>query len=181
MKRTRLGYWIARPVTASVKYSSTRDPFNQHWVTLIPSWISDYIHFKVWGEINYPFPNFNGATVEVWEWISNFIPHFTWHVITHPCWDQSYSVLVFYHTRCGPCLVNLICFCDIFNTQCVPLRWWIILKLCNMVKVRRAVLLPFAMIVSARNAIMTPLGFFNMHCDIAQCMNALWRFIHTTE
>ena len=23
----------------------------------------------------YPFPNFNGATVEVWEWISNFIPH----------------------------------------------------------------------------------------------------------
>ena len=31
---------------------------------------------KVWGEIIYPFPNFNGATVEVWEWISNFIPHF---------------------------------------------------------------------------------------------------------
>ena len=28
-------------------------------------------------EITYPFPNFNGATVEVWEWISNFITHFT--------------------------------------------------------------------------------------------------------
>ena len=25
---------------------------------------------KVWDEITYPFPNFNGATVEVWEWIS---------------------------------------------------------------------------------------------------------------
>ena len=33
------------------------------------------------GEITYPFPNFNGTTVEVWEWISNFIPHFTGHVI----------------------------------------------------------------------------------------------------
>ena len=27
-------------------------------------------------EITYPFLNFNGATVEVKEWISNFIPHF---------------------------------------------------------------------------------------------------------
>ena len=28
---------------------------------------------KVWNEIIYPFPNFNGAAVEVWEWISNLI------------------------------------------------------------------------------------------------------------
>ena len=34
-------------------------------LTLIPPWISNYIHYKVWGEINYPFLNFNGATVEV--------------------------------------------------------------------------------------------------------------------
>ena len=27
----------------------------------------------------------NGGTIEVWEWISNFIPHFTKHVITYPC------------------------------------------------------------------------------------------------
>ena len=32
---------------------------------------------KVWDEITNPFPNFNIATIEVWEWISNFIPHFT--------------------------------------------------------------------------------------------------------
>ena len=31
------------------------------------------------------FPNFNGATVEVWEWIRNFIPHFTGHVINYVC------------------------------------------------------------------------------------------------
>ena len=29
------------------------------------------LHYKVWDEITYPFPNFNGATVYVWEWISN--------------------------------------------------------------------------------------------------------------
>ena len=36
-----------------------------------------------WGdEITCPFPNFNGATVEVLKWIRNFIPHFTGHGIT---------------------------------------------------------------------------------------------------
>ena len=29
---------------------------------------------KVWDEITYPFPNVNGCTGEVWDWISNFIP-----------------------------------------------------------------------------------------------------------
>ena len=29
--------------------------------------------------------NFSGATVDVWEWKSNFIPHFTGDVITRPC------------------------------------------------------------------------------------------------
>ena len=44
---------------------------------------------KVWDEITYPFSYFNGATVEVWEWISKFIPHFIMDVITYPCWDLS--------------------------------------------------------------------------------------------
>ena len=39
--------------------------FYQHGLTLIPSWISNYIHYKVWDEIIYPFLNFNGWTVEV--------------------------------------------------------------------------------------------------------------------
>ena len=34
-------------------------------LTLIPAWISNYIHYNVWDEITYPFLNFNGATVEV--------------------------------------------------------------------------------------------------------------------
>ena len=30
------------------------------------SLISNYIQYKVWDEITYPFPNFNGEAVEVW-------------------------------------------------------------------------------------------------------------------
>ena len=54
----------------------TRDPFYKHGWTLIPTWINDHMPSKVWGQVNHPFPNFNCATVEVWEWISNFISHF---------------------------------------------------------------------------------------------------------
>ena len=46
-----------------------------------------YIHHKVWDEIIYLFPNFNSPTVEVWEYIGNFILHFTGHVITYPYLD----------------------------------------------------------------------------------------------
>ena len=62
-------------------------PFYKHGLTLIPAWISNYIHYKVWDEFISPFPNFNSVAVEVWEWISNFVPHFTGHVITYLCWD----------------------------------------------------------------------------------------------
>ena len=40
-------------------------PFHKHGLTLIPAWISNYTHYTAWGEITYPFLNFNGATVEV--------------------------------------------------------------------------------------------------------------------
>ena len=36
----------------------------------------------MWNEIIYPIPNLNGVAVEVLEWKSNFIPHFTGHMIT---------------------------------------------------------------------------------------------------
>ena len=31
----------------------------------ITAWISNYIHYKVWDVITYPYLNFNGFTVEV--------------------------------------------------------------------------------------------------------------------
>ena len=38
-------------------------------LTLIPAWVSNFIRYKVWGEITYALPNFKSAAVEVWEWI----------------------------------------------------------------------------------------------------------------
>ena len=34
------------------------------WFDINPSWIRNYIHFEVWNEITYPFPEFNGYTME---------------------------------------------------------------------------------------------------------------------
>ena len=34
----------------------------------------------MWDEITYPFPNFNGSTIEVWEWISKISLHLAAHV-----------------------------------------------------------------------------------------------------
>ena len=44
---------------------------------------------KLWDDIIYPFPNLNIYTIAVWEWISNFIPHYVMHVITYTRWDLS--------------------------------------------------------------------------------------------
>ena len=41
----------------------------------------------MWDEITYRFPNLNGASGEVWEWISKLIPHCIKDVITYPYWD----------------------------------------------------------------------------------------------
>ena len=49
---------------------------------VISTVISNYIHYKVWAEITYPFPNFNGCIVEVLKWVSKFNPHFTGYMST---------------------------------------------------------------------------------------------------
>ena len=61
---------------------------------LTSAWMSNHIHDEVWDDIIYLFLNFNGSTVEVEEWISYFSPHFTGHVITYPCWNKIYFMLV---------------------------------------------------------------------------------------
>ena len=40
-------------------------------------------------EITHTSSNCNDTEVEVWEWISNYIPHFTGFAITYPRWNQS--------------------------------------------------------------------------------------------
>ena len=39
-------------------------PFYQDGLTLITSWIGNYIHYKWWDEIAYPFLNFNGLGMD---------------------------------------------------------------------------------------------------------------------
>ena len=62
-------------------------PFLLTWINFNPRMEVVYTHYKMWDEIIHPFLNVKHATVEVWEWIRNFIPHFTGHGITYPCKD----------------------------------------------------------------------------------------------
>ena len=78
-------------------YEFSGGPFS---LTLIPVWLSNFIDCKMWHGVAYPFPNFNGGNVEVYEWTRNFIPHFTlWALIyaglqfiramgIHPCYGH---------------------------------------------------------------------------------------------
>ena len=55
-----------------------------HGLNQTPVWVSNHIRYRVWDEITYPFPKFNGVTFEILIWIYNFILHFTgmWLLIT---------------------------------------------------------------------------------------------------
>ena len=50
-------------------------PCHQLGLTLIPTRISNYMFYEMKYEISYPLPNYNSTTVEIWEWINNFISH----------------------------------------------------------------------------------------------------------
>ena len=77
---------------------------------------------KVWDEITYPYRNFSGCTVDVWERISNFIGQTTMNVITYPCWDWSYSKLVKGATVVLPAylisLFNVSSWMSMFSIHC---------------------------------------------------------------
>ena len=66
--------------------SNLDDLVNGYMRPLLQTWISNYIHNKVGDEITYPYPNFAGCTIEVYEWIYNFIPDFTEQFMTYPGW-----------------------------------------------------------------------------------------------
>ena len=85
--------WLTDGVAWWGRYT---DSFLNHWswpvlltridFNMNPTWISNYIACKVWDEITYPFPNFNGCTIDVCEWICNFTPYLIMKVITYPYW-----------------------------------------------------------------------------------------------
>ena len=56
--------WVKYTINPIEVYTAF-SPFYYHGLTLIPAWICNHIHYKMWDEITYQFLNFNGATVEV--------------------------------------------------------------------------------------------------------------------
>ena len=65
------------------------------WFNFNPSMDNNHMPSKMWHDFTYPFPNFNGYTVEVWEGISNSIPHFMLGVIIFfSCWDWRSTMLI---------------------------------------------------------------------------------------
>ena len=57
-----IGFMDAKPFLISSE--NNLGPLLLTWFNLIPTWISNYIHYKVWDEITYPMPNFNDVTVQ---------------------------------------------------------------------------------------------------------------------
>ena len=53
--------------------TTTRRPFYEHGLTLIPLWISNQQLSNVVDEFTHPNPYLIDCTAEIWEWISNFI------------------------------------------------------------------------------------------------------------
>ena len=47
--------------TLSFQCSILSSSHFKHVLTWIPAWMNDYICYKVWNEITYTFPNFNGC------------------------------------------------------------------------------------------------------------------------
>ena len=58
-------------------YKQNRGSFYWHGIQFIPAWISDYNHYKIWDELTYPIPHFNGSL-----WLRAFHPK--------PCWARDY-------------------------------------------------------------------------------------------
>ena len=79
---------------------------------------------KVWDEITCPFPNFNSCNIGVWEWVSEYIPHFRVcdYLCTVNVWDiGTYDYLSMmglisnHYSKRGPRVFNwLLKCCDIW-------------------------------------------------------------------
>ena len=54
-------------ITLVNKQSKHLNPLLLTWFIPIPAWIVNYFPYILSDKITYPVPNFNGATVEVWE------------------------------------------------------------------------------------------------------------------
>ena len=70
-----LGHWLpcACEITLIDMGKEPLGPTLLTGINLIPACISNLIYYEIWDEITCPFANSNGTTIEVWEWINNFM------------------------------------------------------------------------------------------------------------
>ena len=105
-------YWELYQTYYNMTYSYASETvlhFALHPEPLLIIWINfnPSMSNEVRDEITYPFPNFNDCTVEVWQWIRNFIPQSILGVITYPWW---------YKCKRGPVKLCRV-FTDILTTN----------------------------------------------------------------
>ena len=85
--RNAVPLWLLRTIYFSSRFWVPEAPGLYYWhgITLIPAWINNHKNSKVWYEINNPFSNLHGSTVE---WINSF----TLQLITH--WGRMTHIYV---------------------------------------------------------------------------------------
>ena len=114
-------------------------------LTLIPAWITNYIHYGMWDKITYPFPNFNTATTD--EWFHPTIYLASDYLSTPGSWHYPAHVFCLYLTlkslhnwhfttqtlpvRCAPSLpqhvpCGYVMWCDVLNIDCGYGSQWLL-------------------------------------------------------
>ena len=63
-----------------------RGPFYWYGLTLIPTWVNNYIQYTLWWKY-LSIPKLQRCNRWSLEWINNFTPHFARHMVIYPCWD----------------------------------------------------------------------------------------------
>ena len=61
---------------------------------ILLAWINFQRGWMITSVIQYGMKLLIHSQAEVWEWIRNFVPHFTGHVTTYPCWDYISTMVV---------------------------------------------------------------------------------------
>ena len=92
--------FLTNPYRAVFVSEKTWNAFVFHIIdTGSVKWIGNYVHYTEWVRLLIH----SQTTVEVWEWMSNFIPHSTVIVITYPCRISNFILHFTVHVITYPC------------------------------------------------------------------------------
>ena len=84
-------------------------PLDWYRLTLIPAWMNNDINQTVWDEINYPFPNFNGAAIGNGWAISSHTYYVYYYLSMLGLKLQNSSRPVMHYCKCKPSIECSTC------------------------------------------------------------------------